>query len=252
MARTRAAALRPKIQAPAAGEITHTRFLVAAERLFCVYGYEGTKIRAIATMANANLGMLSHYWGSKRALFREVFDRRLRPIHEERMRRFRALEKGIKVGKPLSIVEVLKAQIEPAFILPEQSKEDATALRVLMGRALTDPSEEVVTVMGEIFSESANVFFALLKKAAPNVNHSEFYWRANCVVGAFTFAESYSNRLTLFIDEDLSDIDWVAASNYVVRFLAAGMRAPAATAATAERTRRGAPARRKKSKARAA
>src|SRR5688572_2012725 len=182
MARTRAAALRPKIQAPAASEITHTRFLVSAERLFCVNGYEGTKIRAIATLSNANLGMLSHYWGSKRALFREVFDRRLRPIHEERMRRFRVLEKAMKSGKPPSLVEVLQAQIEPGFVLPNQSAKEANDVRVLLGRALTDPSEEVVTVMGEIFSESANLFFMLLRKAAPEINHSEFYWRANCVV----------------------------------------------------------------------
>jgi hypothetical protein len=80
--------------------------------------------------------------------------------------------------------------------------------------------------MGEIFSESANLFFSLLKRVSPNVDHSEFYWRANCVVGAFTFAESYTERLTQFIDEDLSDIDWHSVSNYVVRFLAAGMRAP--------------------------
>jgi AcrR family transcriptional regulator len=251
MARTRAAALRPKIQAPAANEITHTRFLVSAERLFCVHGYEGTKIRAIAALSNANLGMLSHYWGSKRALFREVFDRRLRPIHEEQMKRFRVLEKAQKAGKPPNIVDVLKAQIEPSFIIPNASSADATALRLLLGRALTDPSEEVVTVMGEIFTESANLFFSLLKKTAPNVNHSEFYWRANCVVGAFTFAESYTDRLTLFIDEDLSDIDWAAASNYVVRFLAAGMRAPAASETASDRARRTA-IKRKKPKSRVA
>ena len=241
MARTRVGSLRPKILAPAASEITHTRFLVSAERLFCVNGYEGTKIRAIATLSNANLGMLSHYWGSKRALFREVFDRRLRPIHDERLRRFRLLEKNLKMGKPVSTAEVLQAQIEPSFILPGQSPVEANARRLLLGRALTDPSEEVVTVMGEIFTESANLFFMLLRKAAPDINHSEFYWRANCVVGAFTFAESYTERLTRFIDEDLSDIDWAAASNYVVRFLAAGMRAPAASNVT----------RRKKAKSRA-
>jgi AcrR family transcriptional regulator len=244
--RVRAVALRPRIQAPAATEITHTRFLMSAERLFCVRGYEGTKIRAIATLSNANLGMLSHYWGSKRALFREVFDRRLRPIHEERMRRFRTLEKAMRAGKPVSIVEVLEAQIEPAFVPVNQSPNDANALRALLGRALTDPSEEVVTVMGDIFNESANLFFILLKKAAPNIDHSEFYWRANCVVGAFTFAESYTDRLTRFIDEDLTEIDWKAASHYVVRFLAAGMRAPAASI-----THR-ANARRKRPRARAA
>ena len=227
MARTRVTPLRPKIQAPAASEITHTRFLVSAERLFCVNGYEGTKIRAIATLSNANLGMLSHYWGSKRALFREVFDRRLRPIHEERMRRFRVIEKNARAGKPFSLAEVLQAQIEPSFILPGQSAAEANARRLLLGRALTDPSEEVVTVMGEIFAESGSLFFSLLRKSSPDTNHSEFYWRANCVVGAFTFAESYTDRLTQFIDEDLSDIDWLEASSYVVRFLAAGMRAPA-------------------------
>jgi AcrR family transcriptional regulator len=236
------------VQAPAASEVTHTRFLVSAERLFCVHGYEGTKIRAIATLSNANLGMLSHYWGSKRALFREVFERRLRPIHEERMRRFKLLEKANKSGKAVSIIDVLKAQIEPAFILPGTKTSDAPALRVLLGRALTDPSQEVVTVMGEIFSESASVFFALLRKASPDINHSEFYWRANCVVGAFAFAESYTERLTLFIDEDLSDIDWAAASNYVVRFLAAGMRAPAASNATDRPRRTTAAAKRKKSR----
>jgi AcrR family transcriptional regulator len=158
MARTRAASLRPKIQAPAASEVTHTRFLVSAERLFCVNGYEGTKIRAIATLSNANLGMLSHYWGSKRALFREVFDRRLRPIHEERMRRFRVIEKNAKAGKSIGLVEVLRAQIEPSFLLPGQSPVEANARRLLLGRALTDPSEEVVTVMGEIFAESGSLF----------------------------------------------------------------------------------------------
>src|SRR5262249_17524246 len=110
MVRARASAVRRKVQAPAASEITHTRFLMSAERLFCVHGYEGTKIRAIATLSNANLGMLSHYWGSKRALFREVFERRLRPIHEERMRRFRLIERAHKAGRPVSLVDVLKAQ----------------------------------------------------------------------------------------------------------------------------------------------
>ena len=167
------------------------------------------------------------------------------------MRRFRALEKAHKAGKPVSLVEVLQAQIEPMFMLPAPNSADARALRVLMGRALTDPSEEVVTVMAEIFSESGNLFFSLLKKAAPNVNHSEFYWRANCVVGAFTFAESFSDRLTQFIDEDLSEIDWAAASQYVVRFVVAGMRAPAASIATPDRARR-TTAKRKKSRPRAA
>ena len=230
--------MRPRLQPPAAGEITHTRFLVSAERLFCVHGYEGTKIRAIAKLSNANLGMLSHYWGSKRALFREVFERRMQPIHAEHMRRFRELDKSLRAGRAVSLVDVLKAQIEPSFMLPGTAVADAPGVRLLLGRALTDPSPEVVKVMGEIFSESANLFFSLLRRVSPSVDHSEFYWRANCVVGAFTFAEGYVERLTQFIDEDLTDIDWQAAAHYVVRFLAAGMRAPGGSLATADRSRK--------------
>jgi AcrR family transcriptional regulator len=218
--------MRPRLQPPAAHEITHTRFLVSAERLFCVHGYEGTKIRAIAKLSNANLGMLSHYWGSKRALFREVFERRLQPIHAEHMRRLRELDKAMRAGRPVSIVDVLKAHIEPSFILPGTAAADAPGVRLLLGRALVDPSQEVVQVMSEIFSESASLFFSLLRRVSPNVEHREFYWRANCVVGAFTFAESYTERLTAYLDADSSDIDWTAAAHYVVRFLAAGMRAP--------------------------
>ena len=247
MARARSTATRPRLQAPAASEITHTRFLVSAERLFCVHGYEGTKIRAIAKLSNANLGMLSHYWGSKRALFREVFERRLRPIHEEHMRRFRELDKAMRAGKTLSIVDVLKAQIEPSFVLPGTAPADAPGVRLLLGRALTDASPEVVKAMGEIFSESASLFFSLLRRVSPNVDQSEFYWRTNCIVGAFTFAEAYTDRLTQFIDEDLSDIDWEAAANYVVRFLAAGMRAPAGAAADRGRKSNGKRARKRAS-----
>lgn len=239
MARARATAVKPRLQPPAANEITHTRFLVSAERLFCVYGYEGTKIRAIAKLSNANLGMLSHYWGSKRALFREVFERRLRPIHEEHMRRFRALDKALRAGRPVSLVEVLKAQIEPSLMPPEVSPAEAQSVRLLLGRALTDPSAEVVKVMAEIFSESAHLFFSLLRRVSPNVDQSEFYWRANCVVGAFTFTQGYSERLTQFIDEDLSDVDWGAAANYVVRFLAAGMRSPGVASARRNHTHSG-------------
>ena len=49
----------------------------------------------------------------------------------------------------------------------------------------------------------------------------------NFVVDPTSDNRTLASLVTQFIDEDLSDIDWLAAANYVVRFLAAGMRAPA-------------------------
>ncbi|MFZ1989337.1 MAG: TetR/AcrR family transcriptional regulator [Alphaproteobacteria bacterium] len=213
---------------------THTRFLEAAERLFIERGYDGTKIRAIAKLSNSNLGVLSHYWGSKRKLFNEVFERRLRPLQVEREKRFDALERALARGKPVSIADVLRAQIEPAFLMPDADASEAPRARVLYGRALTDPSEEVVEAMAAIFGESANQFFSLLKRVSPHIDQTEFYWRANCVAGAFSFSESFTERLTRFIDEDVSQTDWQAAADQVINFLAAGMAATPVQSAPAK------------------
>ncbi|HXZ68537.1 MAG TPA: TetR/AcrR family transcriptional regulator [Alphaproteobacteria bacterium] len=204
---------------------THTRFLEATERLFIERGYDGTKIRAIAKLSNSNLGVLSHYWGSKRKLFNEVFERRLRPLQIEREKRFDELERALARGKPVSIADVLRAQIEPAFLMPGADPSEAPRVRVLYGRALTDPSEEVVEAMAAIFRDSANQFFSLLKAVSPHIDQTEFFWRANCVAGAFSFSESFTERLTRFIDEDVSQTDWQAAADQVINFLAAGMAA---------------------------
>jgi AcrR family transcriptional regulator len=219
---------KARLRAPAPTEETHTRFLDSAERLFSVHGYK---------LSSAYLGVLSHYWGSKRALFREVFERRLRAVHEERMRRFGILNAMIADGRPVRVTDVLEAQIEPAFLVSASGPDDAAQRRLLFGRALTDPSDEVVEIMDEIFHESATVFFTLLRHVSPNVEQSEFYWRAHCVVGAFTFAESYTERLTPFIDQDLSQLDWAAASAFVVRFLAAGMTSPTVSKTTKVRSK---------------
>lgn len=210
-------------------ENSYTRFLNAEEQLFAIHGYDGTKIRAIANLSNSNLGVLPHYWGSKQALFQDVFERRFRPVYDELIKRFTHLDVKLQRGEGIDVTDVLRVQIEPVFLMRGNSPDEAQWLRTLFGRALTDPSNEVVDAMGEIFTPAANMFFALLHKAMPEVEHTEFYWRANCVVGAFTFVETYSDRLTKFIDEDLTEIDWQQASEYVVKFLAAGMHATSAT-----------------------
>ena len=207
---------------------SYSRFLNAAEQLFAVHGYDGTKIRAIAKLSNSNLGVLSHYWGSKQALFCDVFERRFRPVYDEQMRRFNELRVKLDNGEKVAIIDILKAQIEPVFLMSGGRSEEKQWLRSLFGRALTDPSNEIVEAMGKIFTPSANMFFSLLKQVSPELDHTEFYWRANCIVGAFTFVETYTERLTKFIDEDLTDIDWMRAAHHVAIFLSAGMQAPPA------------------------
>src|ERR1700735_3814972 len=51
---------------------TEARILDAATRLFLAAGYERTTIRAVASAAGVDAGLVMHYFGSKQELFRRV------------------------------------------------------------------------------------------------------------------------------------------------------------------------------------
>jgi AcrR family transcriptional regulator len=53
---------------------TEQRILDAATRSFFDVGYERTTIRAVASAADVDAGLVMHYFGSKQALFRRVID----------------------------------------------------------------------------------------------------------------------------------------------------------------------------------
>lgn len=64
---------------------TKDRILAAAEALFMEQGYAATSLRAITAQANVNLAAVNYHFGSKEALIREVFDRRLGPLNQARL-----------------------------------------------------------------------------------------------------------------------------------------------------------------------
>jgi AcrR family transcriptional regulator len=53
---------------------TEARILDAATRIFLTVGYERTTIRAVASTAGVDAGLVMHYFGSKQELFRRVID----------------------------------------------------------------------------------------------------------------------------------------------------------------------------------
>jgi AcrR family transcriptional regulator len=53
---------------------TEARILAAATQIFLAAGYERTTIRAVASAAGVDAGLVMHYFGSKPELFRRVID----------------------------------------------------------------------------------------------------------------------------------------------------------------------------------
>jgi len=225
---------KARASATRAAQKTMTKFLNATEDVFAKHGYEGTTIRAIATRARVNLGTLKHYWGSKRELFRDLFERRFRPLQQEHVRRARAIEASSPDGMRPDVLEVLRALIEPTFFINwtteiERSSEyfglvARKRFRTLYGRALMDPSSTVVAEMTRIFDEPIKLFLTLMRRACPELSAAEIDWRVNCVIGAQVFSQIYTERVGRFFGGE-DDVDESLASNWILHFLMNGINA---------------------------
>ena len=215
-----------KSRKPRSEPATYSRFLDAAEEIFIDHGYDGTKIRAISQKAGANLGALHHYWGSKKALFRAVCERRLQPINEERQRRMRECVAQTKKGEAVDIRALLAALIEPVFFPAAKTKREQALFHRFYGRALTEPSPEVEAVMAETFRATTTQFLALLREACPHLDDDQFYWRINGVFGTFVFSPAFSKRVLPHAGAGFQRDDWEQGAAEIVEFLAAGMLAP--------------------------
>ncbi|MDX9873796.1 MAG: TetR/AcrR family transcriptional regulator [Spongiibacteraceae bacterium] len=199
---------------------TCRKFLNAAEQLYIKHGYNGTTIRAIAARAEVNLGTLHHYWGSKEAVFTELFERRFRPLQEAHLRRLREIDEASRKGKPVDVREVVRALIEPTFFLHTTPRK-AQMFHQLYGRVLSDPAPEMVRVMNDIFAEPVELFIKLLQQALPDVSPAEFRVRLNCVMGAYLFQEAFQDRIERFVPS--VEAEEADKAGWIIDFLVAGL-----------------------------
>jgi AcrR family transcriptional regulator len=202
-------------------ETTETEFLDAAERQFAENGYAGAKIRAIADEAKANLGALHYYWGSKASLFRAACARRMAPMIEVRMSRLQALEKSSS-----SVEEILRAFFEPAFLSHREDPAKRKLFCRTYTRILTDPAVEVRAIAEDIFTEPTNRFVQLLRGACGELDDTTFYWRLHCVFGVFQHAAGYTDDIGTIAAGRFDTADLDAGIDRIIRFVAAGLKAP--------------------------
>ncbi len=224
--------MQARATATVAAQKTMTRFLDAAEEVFGQHGYEGTTIRAIAKRARVNLGTLQHYWGSKRELFRDLFERRFRPLQREHLRRLRGIEQRVAHGSRPDVVELLRSLLETTFLVRTETGPSygpdlegpggGKRFNRLYGRALMEPSPPVIEEISRIFEEPVKLFLRLMRRACPQLSAAELDWRVNCVIGAQVFSLVYSERIGRYFGSE-ADVDNVLAANWMLHFLVHGI-----------------------------
>ncbi|MDA8169922.1 MAG: TetR family transcriptional regulator [Nitrospiraceae bacterium] len=161
---------------------TKKQILDAAEALFAREGYQGTSMRAITGSAGVNVAAANYHFGSKEALLEAVFERRLKPLNEARLRRLKEIrDEARRTGRRPDIRGVLRAFIEPAFELRERGGAEFSALA---GRAFTDPDGTVQRIFLRLMRPISQSMMELLALALPEVPKETVFWRYQFVIGA--------------------------------------------------------------------
>jgi AcrR family transcriptional regulator len=172
---------------------TRDRVLDVAERLFAERGLDAVSIRDITHEAAANLGAVNYHFGTKQELIGAVFERRMRPLTEQRLQTLDALEQAAG-NRPLKLESVLEAIFRPAVEQAMDPKRGGAMFSKLMARCLVEPNPVVEETMRKHFEPVVRRFDAALLRAMPKLTHEDVFWRMHLLIGALHHSLLMSSR----------------------------------------------------------
>ena len=196
---------------------TKTRILDAAEKLFGQNGFDATSLRDITAEAQVNLAAVNYHFQSKESLIDAVIVRRLEPVNRRRMEMLDA------AGSAPSLEQIIEA-----FIAPVVLEADMQNAAPLIGRVLSNPAQFAVRIFQKQLAPVARRFDEAIAAAVPGIPAEERFWRLHFMAGAMTHLLALWDVLPMMTLLPIEPIHRPALVQRMVRFLAAGFRAPLA------------------------
>lgn len=205
---------------------TRERILDTAEAMFMERGYAATSLRMITARARVNLAAVNYHFGSKQALIREVFERRLGPLNAARIAYLDRLEAQAG-GRPLAVEQVIDAIVAPALQVSRDPLAGGAVFLRLLGRAFSEPGETMRNILPAQYREVVVRFKQALAAALPQVPDQELTWRMHFMFGALSYSMAGNDALKLIASCNLEGADQPESIiKRLIPFLAAGLQAP--------------------------
>jgi len=205
---------------------TKERILDTAERLFARNGFHAASLRAITGEAGVNLAAVNYHFGSKDALLEAVFERRLSPLNEIRIRQIKAVREaaGRKGVRP-SVREAVRAFIEPTLAMRGEDPGAAEFI-ALIGRIFSEPTETARTLFMRRMEPLFHLLFATLQEALPGMAEDLLFWRLQFTIGVLSHVLRMSGRGSILPMGPSCNRDTETLTEWMVTFVTAGMEAP--------------------------
>jgi AcrR family transcriptional regulator len=176
-----------------ASEATRERLLDAAEELFSENGFDATSVRAITSRAGVHLAAMNYHFGSKDALIQEVFQRRVEPMNQERIRLLDEAEAAAGEAGP-ELESILEAFIGPAIRLAGDPESGGREFMRLMGRIHSESGEFFQKILVPLFRDVLIRFKKAFAKAVPDLRSADLFWRIHFTIGAMAHTTAHAFR----------------------------------------------------------
>jgi AcrR family transcriptional regulator len=192
---------------------TKTRILDAAEKLFGEKGFDATSLRDITTEADVNLAAVNYHFQSKDSLIEATIMRGAGPVNDKRLAMLEA------AGPKATIEQILEAFVGPVL------EQDYEPMAPLMARVLASP-ETMRRVFKQLIETMSRRFADAIGVALPELSPAERMWRLNFTAGAMAHTVTRAPVMRDLLEGALDFKDRKLLIARLVRFAAAGFRAP--------------------------
>ena len=203
---------------PEGESFAREKILEAAEVAFAEHGYTGTSLREIVKRAHVTQALVTYYFGSKEALFKEVFLRRGREIAQKRLEGLKELK------QPFRLTDVVAAYLKPALEM-RRTREGRAFIR-LQSRMHTEPPRFADRLRRDVYDDTVREYLAAIREAAPHLSERTAYWRMVLVIGAYLYAHSDSHRLEEMSGGKARTDDLDEMLRQITAFVVGGLMAP--------------------------
>jgi len=200
---------------------TSTQILDAAEHLFAEHGYRGTSVRAITTLAGANLAAVGYHFGSKAELMAAVARRVIEPINAAQCAGLDALL--ARTPDP-PVGELVEAFAGPLFDEMPAGDEGGARTSRLIVTILSDPAEEARGWTGPAEDSVRERYLAAFARVLPDLSPEELRFRMRGIL-----AVTAVDRLEVHQQPSpgcMYPVAGEAARRWALTFLTAAMSAP--------------------------
>jgi AcrR family transcriptional regulator len=204
------------------GDTTRLSILDAAERSFAENGFDGVSLRTITERAGVDLALANYHFGSKDNLLQEVIARRVRIVHDDRVKALELARQQAGTQSP-SVEAIVAAFLAPMF--RRLGDGDAGWRHYASLISQLDVLPKFTALASGVLDPTAVHFINALRLAMPKAPEASVYWGYMFMLGTMIQVISATGRIERLSRGLCRSDDVDAALREMVPFVSAGLRA---------------------------